>query len=195
MTVSTGDINALRQQTGVGLMAAKKALEAAGGDMAKAMTELRKAGVKLASQKSSRVVKEGVVGTYLHSNGKVGAMVALGCETDFVARTDDFTGLAHDLALHVAAANPAYLHSSNIPADIIDQERAIYREQLKAGGKPAKMWENIIEGKLQKFYSEQCLLHQLFVKDDQQTVEALMQAAVTRLGENIQIISFSRQSV
>ncbi len=189
------DINALRQQTGVGLMDAKRALEAAGGDMAKAVTELRKAGLKIASKKSARPVKEGVVGTYLHANGKVGAMVALACETDFVARTDDFKNLAHDLAVHVAATNPRYLRSSEIPAEVLDEERAIYRDQLQSEGKPEKMWDKIVEGKLQKFYSETCLLDQPFVKDDTQTITDVIQAAITRLGENIQVVSFNRQTV
>lgn len=195
MPVSAQDIQALRQQTGVGMMEAKKALTASDGDMAKAIDHLRKAGLKMAAQKSTRQVKEGVVGTYLHANGKVGAMVAVACETDFVARTENFQHLAHDIALHVAAANPRYLDPAAIPAEIIDQEKEVYREQLKNEGKPEHMWDKIMEGKLQKFYSEVCLLHQPFVKDDQQTITQLVQAAVSALGENIQIVSFSRLAI
>lgn len=195
MAISTQDIQALRQQTGVGMMEAKKALTASDGDMAKAIEHLRKSGLKMAAQKSERAVKEGVVGTYLHANGKVAAMVAVACETDFVARTDNFKELAHDIALHVAAANPKYLDASAIPSDVIEREKDIYREQLKAEGKPEKMWDKIMEGKLQKFYGEVCLLNQPFVKDDQQTIAQLVQAAVTSLGENIQIVSFSRLAI
>lgn len=195
MAITPSDIQALRQQTGVGMMEAKKALEASHGDIAKAIEQLRKSGLKMAEQKSSRAVKEGVVGTYLHANGKVGAMVALACETDFVARTDDFKDLAHDIALHIAAANPHYLDSASVPADILHQEREVYRGQLEAEGKPEKMWDKIIEGKFNKFYTDNCLLKQVYVKDDTQTVEQLIQAAVGRLGENIQIVSFSRETI
>ena len=121
--------------------------------------------------------------------------MALACETDFVARTEDFQNLAHDITLHVAATNPRYLDPSQIPADVLEQERDIYRQQLKTEGKLEQMWDKIIEGKLKKFYSEACLLQQPFVKDDQQTIEQLLQSAVSRLGENIRILSFSRQSI
>ncbi len=195
MTISTNDIQTLRQQTGVGLMQAKKALQEVDGDMVKAVEHLRKAGTKIAASKSDRQVKEGVIGNYIHANNKVGAMVALACETDFVARTEDFQNLAHDLAIHVAAANPRYLQASDVPEDVIASEREIYKAQLSSEGKPEKMWDHIIEGKLQKFYSETCFLTQQFVKDDSQTIQQLVQAAVARLGENIQILSFSRQTV
>jgi len=195
MSISATLVQQLRQQTGVGLMAAKRALEATDGDMAKAIEQLRASGLKVAAQKSGRTVKDGVVGTYLHANGKVGAMVALACETDFVARTDDFKDLAHDLALHVAASNPRYLQPSDIPTEILEVEKDVYRAQLKTEGKPEKMWDKIIEGKLEKFYSDTCLLNQPFVKDDQLTINGVIQAAITRVGENIQIVSFSRQSV
>lgn len=195
MPISTSDIQQLRQHTGVGMMEAKRALEEAQGKMDVAVANLRKSGQKIAQKKSERQVKEGVVGTYLHSNKKVGTMVALACETDFVARTEEFMALAHDLALHVAATNPLYLQSSEVPAEIIAQEEEIYRAQLLSEGKPEAMWEKIIPGKLQKYYSETCLLQQLFVKDDSKTVQAVLQEAIARLGENIQIISFSRVAV
>ncbi len=195
MAITTADIQTLRQQTGVGILEAKKALLSADGNMTKAVEILRKAGVKLAAKKSDRAVKEGVIGMYIHANHKIGAMVALACETDFVARTEDFQNLAHDLAIHVAAANPRYLQPSQIPDDVIASERDIYQAQLKAEGKPEKMWEKIVDGKLEKFYAETCFLAQPFVKDDQQTIAELVQSAVTRLGENIQIVSFNRETV
>ncbi len=195
MAISTADIQALRQQTGVGMMEAKKALEAANGDAQAAIDALRKAGKKLAAEKSSRTTKEGVVGSYVHSNGKIGAMVAVACETDFVARTEDFQALAKDLALHVAAANPLYLDPESIPADIVAKEEDIYREQLKTEGKPEAMWDKILPGKMAKFYSDTCLTHQLFVKDDSKTIAQLIEESVSKLGENIKITAFSRTIV
>jgi elongation factor Ts len=151
--------------------------------------------MKMAAAKSERTVKEGVVGTYLHANGKVAALVAVACETDFVARTKDFQDLAHDLAVHVAAANPQYLQPSDVPADVVAKEREIYQQQLKTEGKPEKMWDNIIEGKLKKFYADTCLLNQTYVKDDSLTITELVQQGVAKLGENIQVVSFSRLAI
>lgn len=194
-SITTADIQALRQQTGVGMMEAKKALTEANGDPSLAIENLRKAGKKLAASKSERTVKEGRVGTYVHANGKVAAMVSVACETDFVARTDDFTNLAHELALHIAAANPKYVQSSDVPVEILDKEREIYREQLRTEGKPEKMWDAIIEGKLKKFYADTCLLNQPFVKDDALTVQEFVQQSIAKLGENIQIASFARLAI
>jgi len=176
-------------------MEAKKVLAAAHGDRAEAIKQLRQSGLKIAAAKSHRAVKEGAVGFYLHANGKVGALVAVACETDFVARTDDFKELAHDLALHIAAMNPAYLSADQIPVAVIEQERAIYRAQLRTEGKPEKMWNKIIEGKLEKFYREVCFLQQPYVKDDSQTIAQRIQTAIAKLGENIQVTSFSRLTI
>lgn len=176
-------------------MDAKKALEATNGDLPKAVEHLRKTGQKIAAQKSARAVKEGVVGEYVHANKKVAALVAVACETDFVALTNDFQQLAHDLAMHVAAANPQYLAPENVPADIVAKEEEVAREQLRSEGKPEQMWDKIIPGKLNKFYSDVCLTRQLFVKDDSKTIEDLVKEYVVKLGENIQITSFSRLSV
>lgn len=192
MSITAADIQSLRQQTGAGIMDAKRALEAAGGDLEKATAELRKAGLKLAAKKSDRKVSEGAIGSYVHSNGKVASLVALACETDFVARTDDFRTLAYELAMHVAATNPKYLKPEDIPTEVIAEEEAIYRDQLKSEGKPEAMWDKILPGKLARYYSEVCLLNQPFVKDDEQTVQDLITAATAKLGENIQIQSFSR---
>ncbi len=190
--ITTADIQTLRQQTGVGVLEAKKALHEADGDQVKALENLRKAGKKLAAGKSSRTVKEGVVGAYVHANQKVAAIVAVACETDFVARTDDFKSLAHNLALHVAAASPLYLRAEDVPPATVKKEREIYRQQLKTEGKPAKMLDSIIAGKLKKFYAETCLLEQPFVKDEAMSVREVVQAAIAKLGENIQVVSFSR---
>lgn len=195
MNITTADIQKLREQTGVGMMDAKKALTAAEGDMTAAIEALRKKGQKIAASKSERAVKEGVVGTYLHSNGKIAALVAVACETDFVARTDAFQALAKDLAMHVAAMNPAYLKPADVPADIIAKEEEIYRAQLKDEGKPEAMWDNIIPGKLKKFYTDNCLLEQPFIKDDAMTVGQLVESSISKLGENIQVTSFSRLTV
>lgn len=195
MTISAATIQALRQKTGVGLMDAKRALQAADGDLDRAVTELRKSGVKLAAKKSERLVKEGAIGTYLHSNGKLAALVALGCETDFVARNQDFQDLAKELALHVAAANPKYLDRASVPTETLAAEQEIYRAQLAAEGKPAAIQEKIIAGKLEKFYAENCLLEQAYVRDDSQTIQALVTAAVAKLGENIQVVAFQRLSL
>ncbi len=192
MNVSAADIQSLREQTGAGMMDAKRALEAADGDLEQALVALRKAGLKLAAKKSDRAVSEGAIGVYLHSNKKVAAMVALACETDFVARTDDFQALANELAMQVAAMNPEYLKPEDIPAEVRDQEEGIYRDQLKAEGKPEAMWDKILPGKLQRFYTEHCLLHQPFVKDDSKTIQDLLTEATTKLGENIQISAFQR---
>lgn len=192
MEISTTAIQSLRQKTGVGMMDAKRALQAANGDVEQAMVALRKAGVQMAAKKSDRTLKEGVIGSYVHTNGKVAALVALGCETDFVARNQDFQALAKELALHVTAANPKYLNREAVPAEVITAEQEIYQAQLEQAGKPKAMWEKISAGKLEKFYSENCLLEQVYVRDDTQTVQDLVTAAVAKLGENIQIVSFSR---
>lgn len=195
MNITTADIQKLREQTGVGMMDAKKALTAAEGDMTAAVEALRKKGQKIAASKSDRAVKEGAVGTYVHSNGKIAALVAVACETDFVARTDAFQELIKDLAMHVAAMNPTYLKPEDVPADVVAKEQEIYREQLLAEGKPEAMLEKILPGKLKKFYSDTCFLEQPFVKDDSLTIAQLVESTIAKLGENIQVTAFSRLAV
>ncbi|MFC1662894.1 translation elongation factor Ts [Patescibacteria group bacterium] len=195
MTITADQVKKLRDQTGVGMMEAKKALDEAEGDMQKAIEVLRKAGQKIADKKQDRTAAEGVIGTYVHANNKVAAMVVLNCETDFVARTDDFKNLAHDIAMQVAATKPEYLNPDEIPADVIEKEKQIASEQSDVAGKPDKVVAKIIEGKLQKFYSEICLLQQPFIKDDSVTIEQLVQDAVTNMGENIQIREFTYISI
>ena len=190
---NVGDIQKLREQTGAGMMAAKKALEEASGDFDKAVDLLRQRGVKVAASKGERATGQGLVEAYIHMGGKLGVLVEVACETDFVARTDKFKELAHDLAMHVAASNPLYLEPSEIPMEVIAHEKQIYTEQLAAEGKKkGEMVEKIIEGKLAKFYQEVCLLQQPFFKNDKLTVADVITAAIAAIGENIKVKRFAR---
>lgn len=192
MSVDIKQVSELRARTGAGLMDAKKAMEQANGNMEEAIDILRKSGAAKAAKKADRVSKEGVVESYIHMNGKIGSMVALNCETDFVARNEKFQQLAKDLAMQVAAANPEYLRVEDVPADVIAKEKEIYKEQIRAQGKPENMLEKIAEGMLSKFYAEKVLLKQPFIKDDETTVEAMIQNATAVMGEKIEISRFSR---
>lgn len=185
----------LREMTGAGILDAKKALEDASGDVEKAIELLRKKGAIKAAKKGERMTHEGVVHCYVHANGKVGAMVELLCETDFVARNEQFQGLAHDLAMHIAAANPLYLRPEDVPPEVLEKEKEIWAAEFAAGEKPAAVVSQILEGKVRKFYSETCLLKQAFIKDEDVTVEELLQQGVAKLGENIQVKRFTRFSL
>ncbi|MCH7492206.1 elongation factor Ts [Patescibacteria group bacterium] len=193
--VDTKMIQQLREETGAGIMDAKQALEESQGDLAKAILIMKKKGQKIAAQKKSRTANEGVIGYYVHANNKIGAQVALACETDFVAKTDDFKDLAHDIAMHITAADPQYLSAEDVPRDIVAKEEEIYLAQVKQEKKPDKIWDQIVKGKLKKFYSETCLLSQPFVKDDSKSIQELIQENVLKLGENIRINSFKRLSL
>lgn len=182
----------LREMTGAGVLDAKKALEDASGDVEKAIELLRKKGAIKAAKKGERETAEGVVHAYVHANGKVGSMVELLCETDFVARNAQFQELAHDLAMHIAAANPLYLRPDDISPEVLAKEKEIWAAEFAGGEKPATVVEKILEGKVQKYYSETCLLKQAFIKDEDMTVEELLQQAVAKLGENIQVKRFVR---
>ena len=186
------DIQKLRERTGAGMMAAKKALEEAGHDFAKAVDLLRQRGVKVAAAKGERATGQGLIEAYVHLGGKLGVLVEVACETDFVARTDKFKELAHDLAMQVAATNPLYLEPKDVPQEVIEREQRIYLEQLAAEGKQPPMADKIIAGKLAKFYQEVCLMKQPFFKDDQQTVAEVVTAAIAVLGENIKVKRFTR---
>lgn len=192
MDITKELLKQLRDETGAGIVDIKKALEAARGDAAQAVDLLRKQGKKVAAKKADRVTREGAIGSYVHANGKVAALVAVTCETDFVARTEAFQSLAHDLALHVAAANPAYLKPEDVPPDVLAREEEIARSQAMQEKKPAAILEKIVQGKIDKFYAEQCLLRQSFVKDDALTITELVANAIAKLGENIEIREFSR---
>ncbi len=183
------DIKKLRDQTGAGMMSAKRALEESNGDFEKAITILRKAGEASAAKKADRQASEGLVEGYVHG-GRIGVLVEVNCETDFVARTDDFIQFAHDIAMQIAAANPEYINPSDVPKDVVERESDLYRSELQ--DKPAEMVEKIVAGKLDKFYASVCLVRQPFVKDPDKTIEALTTALIAKLGENIVIRRFER---
>ncbi len=180
----------LRGQTGAGLMDCKKALVEAGGDLEAAATILRKKGIASADKKAGRATSEGLIESYIHLGGKVGVIVEVNCETDFVAKNDGFKAFVKDLCLHVAAANPVCVSREEVPADLVEKEREVATAQ--AEGKPAAAIQKIIEGKLNKYYSTVCLLDQPFVKDPDQTVQQLLTGQITKLGENMQIKRFVR---
>ena len=190
--VTAAAVKSLREKTGAGMMECKKALVESANDMEKAITYLRERGLALAAKKTGRVANEGRVHSYIHSNAKIGVMVEINCETDFVARTDDFMALCNDISMHVAAAGPRYLDKEQVPQADIDKEKDIYRAQLADSGKPAQVIEKILEGKIGKFYEETCLLQQKFVKDPDHTIDAVVKAAIAKLGENISIRRFAR---
>jgi elongation factor Ts len=192
MSISASDIKELRDQTGVGMMDCKKALTEAAGNIDKALDLLRQKGLAMASKKASREASEGLVGSYIHMGGKIGVLVEVNCETDFVAKTDDYKELVKDIAMHIAAANPLYVKREDIPSGVIEKEKEIYASQVT--NKPPQVVEKIIEGKLEKFYSDTCLVDQVFVKDpDQKTkIKDLIIERVAKLGENIQIKRFAR---
>jgi len=192
VNINVNEVQKLRAHTGAGLLAAKKALEEAGGDFAKAVDLLRQRGVKVAAAKGERATGQGLVEAYVHTGGKLGVLVEVACETDFVARTDKFKELAHDLAMQVAAANPLYLEPGEIPAEVIEREKRIYAEQLAAEGKTGPMVEQIIAGKLNKFYQEVCLMQQPFFKDDKKIVADVITEAIAAIGENIKVKRFVR---
>lgn len=195
MTISAAAVKKLREQTGVGMMEAKKALTDAHGDVSKAVALLRQAGQKLVAKKQDRVAGEGVVGFYVHPDQRVAALVVLKCETDFVARTEEFKTLAHDLAMQVAAAAPEYANTVDVPAAVVAKEKEIIAGQLADEAKSKAVAERIVAGKLEKFYSEVCLLKQPFIRDESITIEQRIQQAVARLGENIRVGEFARLTV
>ncbi len=188
-------VKELRQATGAGVLDCKQALEAHDGDFDKAVVYLREEGMASAAKRASRQVDEGLIGSYVHAGSRVGALVEVNCETDFVARTDEFQELAHDLAMQVVAAKPLYLIVEDVPADVVEAEKATYRAQMEESGKPENILERIIEGKLQKFYEEVCLLEQAFIKDPDLTVNELVKQQNARLGENIVVRRFVRFEV
>lgn len=195
MSVTLDQIKELREATGVSMMACKKALEETNGVYDKALDYLRKKGEAKAAERFERSTGQGVVSSYVHSNGKIGVLVKLGCETDFVARNEDFQGLARDLAMHVAAMNPLVIAPEEVSENLIEKEREIWREQLLNEGKKENMLDNILAGKEKKFREETSLLKQSFVKDPEKTVEQLLVEAVNKLGENIKIENFCRYSI
>lgn len=192
MTVNASDIMKLRQATGVGMMDCKIALEEAGGNFEAAIDILRKKGAARAARRAGKVAAEGAVVSYIHAGGKIGVLLELNCETDFVGKTDGFRALAAAIALHIAAARPLYVSSADVPADVLEREKNIYRDQLIAEGKGAEMIERIAEGKIGRFYSEVCLLNQPFIKDEDKTIEQLLAEKTAEIGEKISVRRFVR---
>ncbi len=190
--VSAKDVAELRRQTGAGMMDCKKALAETGGDFAKATEWLRAHGVARADKRADRAATQGLVESYVHHSGKVGVLVEINCETDFVARTDDFKQLARDVAMHIAAAAPLAVSADQLPADVVERERRIYTEQVAQEGKPEAIRAKIVEGKVRKFFSEVVLLDQPFVKDDKLTVGEVVKAVSGKTGENVVVRRFAR---
>lgn len=195
MEISAGAVKELRESTGAGIMDCKKALAASGGDMEKALTYLREKGLAAAQKKAARVASDGLVTAYIHSGGKVGVIVEVNCETDFVAKTDGFSALSKDIAMHIAAMSPQYVRRAEVPADVIEKEKEIFRVQAKESGKPDNVIVKMIDGKIEKFYKEVCLLEQPFAKNPDVTIEKLVMDAVAKLGENITVRRFTRFKV
>lgn len=185
-------VKELRERTGAGMMDCKKALTEAGGDMQKAVDYLREKGLAAAAKKAGRVTAEGIVDAYIHPGGKVGVLLEVNCETDFVARTEDFRTLVHDLAMQVAAARPEYVRREDVPADVIEREKEILAAQAAAEGKPEKVMQKIVEGRLEKHFKEACLLEQPFIKNQDVTIQQLLNEHIARLGENISVRRFAR---
>ncbi|MGM0607475.1 MAG: translation elongation factor Ts [Candidatus Muiribacteriota bacterium] len=194
-SVSAGMVKELREKTGAGMMDCKKALTETEGNFDKAIEHLRKKGLSKAAKKAGRAATEGNIGTYVHHNGKIGVLVEINCETDFVAKTDEFKELTKDVAMHIAAASPSYVRVDEIPEDIIDKEKEIIKAQIAKENKPENIVEKIVEGRIQKFFTENVLLHQKYVKDDTKTIEEVLTDRIGKLGENIVINRFSRMAI
>jgi elongation factor Ts len=192
MEISAQQIKELREATGAGVLDCRKALVENNGDFNKAVAYLREKGLAAAAKKAGREAKEGAIELYSHGGGRVGVMVEVNCETDFVGRTEQFRAFAHDLALQVAAGNPPYLDVGDVPAEVVESEKTIARNRAKEEGKPEKVWDKIVEGRLEKFYQEACLLKQPFVKDESITVGDLLKRTISTVGENIIIRRFAR---
>lgn len=185
-------VKELRERTGAGMMDCKKALTETNGDMDKAVDFLREKGLAAAAKKAGRVAAEGLVESYIHGGGRIGVLLEINCETDFVAKTDGFKALARDIAMQIAAANPSYVSRSEVPANVIEHEREVLRAQALNEGKPANIVEKMIDGRVEKYYKEVCLLEQLFIKDTDKTITQLINESISKIGENINIRRFTR---
>jgi elongation factor Ts len=192
MEITASLVKDLREKTGAGMMDCKRALVETTGDFEKAVDYLRKKGIASAAKKSGRLTKEGAVTSYIHGEGKVGVLLEVNCETDFVARTEQFRQLVKDLAMHIAAANPQWVRSDEVPAEVLAKEKEIAIAQMQASGKPPAVLEKIAEGKVKKFFEDNCLLNQMFVKDSSKSIEQLLKETIATLGENMSIRRFAR---
>jgi elongation factor Ts len=192
MEISVELVKDLRQRTGAGVVDCKKALQEAKGNMDAAIDYLRKKGLATAAKKAGRIATDGLVSSYIHAGGKMGVLVEINCETDFVAKTEDFQSFVKNIAMHIAAANPQYIRREEVPEEVLEKERDIYRTQALDAGKPQKVIDKIVEGKMERFYSEVCLLEQTYVRDSDLTIKELLDTLIAKIGENITIRRFTR---
>lgn len=192
MEISIELVKDLRQRTGAGVIDCKAALQEAKGDMEAAIEYLRRKGLATAAKKAGRIATDGLIASYIHAGGKMGVLVEINCETDFVAKTEDFRAFVKNIAMHIAAANPQYIRREEIPAEVLERERRIYRNQALDAGKPEKVLDKIVEGKMERFYSEACLLEQTYIKDSDLTIKEVLDALIGKIGENIAIRRFAR---
>jgi elongation factor Ts len=192
IAISAQAVKELRERTGAGMMECKGALTEAGGDLEAAIDILRAKGAAKAAKRADREAREGAVGSYIHMGGKIGVLVEVNCETDFVARNDAFQALVRDIAMHIAAAAPVAIRREDFPAELVERERNVYREQMKESGKPEQIWDKIVDGKLEKFFAEQALLEQPFVKNPDLTMGQLITEAASKTGEKIEVRRFTR---
>jgi elongation factor Ts len=192
MEISIELVKDLRQRTGAGVIDCKTALQEAKGNVEAAIDYLRRKGLATAAKKAGRIATDGLVSSYIHAGGKMGVLVEINCETDFVAKTEDFQTFVKNIAMHIAAANPQYIRREEIPTEVVEKEKEIYRTQALESGKPAKVIDKIVEGKMERFYSEVCLLEQTYVKDSDLTVREVLDAMIAKVGENIAIRRFTR---
>jgi len=195
MNINAKRVKELREKTGAGMMDCKKALTEANGDIEKAIDNLRKSGAAKAAKKSSRSAKEGLIYSYIHHGGRLGVLLDIGCETDFVAKTDGFVDLARNVAMQIAATNPISINREDVPEDVINREKDIYNEQAKATGKPDNVIEKIVDGKLSKYFQENCLMEQVYIKDSEKKIKDLVTEIIATLGENITINRYSRFAI
>jgi elongation factor Ts len=195
MNISAAQVKELREKTGAPMMDCKQALTEAKGDMDQAVVVLRKKGVSVAAKKATRVTSEGSVASYIHAGGKIGVLVEINCESDFVARTEDFKELVHDIAMHIAASDPKFVRKEDVTSEAYEREKDIFRARAIASGKPANIAEKMVEGKMGKFYEEVCLLEQPFIKDQTVSIAQLIAAKIGKLGENIAVRRFARFKV
>lgn len=193
--ITAAMVKELRERTGVGMMDCKNALVEAGGDMEKAIELLRTKGLAQAAKKASRIASEGLVSSYIHLGGRIGVLVEVNCETDFVAKTDEFKALCHDLAMQIAASKPEYVRREDVPQEAIENEKRILRQQALNEGKPEKIVDKMVEGRIDKYYKETCLLEQPFIKDTEKTVQDLLNDKIMKMGENISVRRFVRYEV
>lgn len=195
MSISMEKVKTLRQKTGAGVMDCKKALQETGGDIDKAVEYLREKGIAAATKKAGRTAAEGIVGSYIHMGGKIGVLIEVNCETDFVAKTDQFKSLVHNLAMQVAASQPDFVSRDDVPEEEVEKERKILRQQALAENKPEHVIDKMVEGRLEKFFEEKCLMEQPYIKDNDQTVKDLIMEGIAQLGENIVVNRFARFAV